>query len=141
MFIRNRDPDLVEVFCKQTRVWRDTLVNSNLPYYCEQISYESDLRATFRDQVAEINGEASRPTRFLLTGTASLISRILDGYESIVMARQIRHLANNQQVLFTNQERIIGTHAINPTTEPSHSKPNHLGYEYIKEKIQKCREK
>ncbi len=108
-FIRNMDQDLVDVFCKQTRTWRSTLVDGNLPYYREQISYETDLKATFRDRSAEINEEASRPTRFLsvLTGAVSLISRILDGYEKIVMARQIRHLANNQQVLFSNQERIM----------------------------------
>ncbi len=83
MFIGNMEPDLIEVFCKQTRVWRSTLINDKLPYYREQIAYESDRKATFRDRLAEIDEEADRPTRFLsvLTGATSLISRILDGYE------------------------------------------------------------
>ena len=86
-----------------------TLIDGTTPYYRKQISYETDLNATLTDRTAEINGEVSRPTRFLLvlTGAASLISRILDGYEKIVMARQIKHLSGNQQVLFSNQERIM----------------------------------
>ncbi len=107
--IQNIDDDLVRAFCIQTQAWRNELIDLSWDFVREMISYDENLNITFPDRTAQILEQAQRPTRFLsiLTGAASLISRVLDGYEKIVMARQIRHLSQNQEVLFTNQERIM----------------------------------
>ena len=47
----------------------------------------------------------SRKPQFIefITGAASLISGLLDGYEKFVMVRQIKFLSQNQHDLFQNQ--------------------------------------
>ncbi len=107
--IQNIEDDLIRAFCIQTDAWRSELVDLSANFIREMVVYDENLNATFADKTAEILEQARRPTRFLsiLTGAASLISRVLDGYEKLVMARQIRHLSQNQEVLFTNQERIM----------------------------------
>ncbi len=51
----------------------------------------------------------SRKPRFIefITGAASLISGLLDGYEKHVMARHIKFLSQNQYDLFKNQNRLL----------------------------------
>ncbi len=107
--IQSMDEDLVRAFCIQTRPWRSELTDLSWNFIRARVAHERNMNITFPDKTAEVFEQAQRPARFLsiLTGAASLISRILDGYEKIVMARQIRHLSQNQQVLFTNQETIM----------------------------------
>ena len=42
-----------------------------------------------------------------ITGAASLISGLLDGYEKFVMARQIKFLSQNQHDLYENQNQLL----------------------------------
>ncbi len=96
-------------FCEQTKVWRNMLKQEAIAFTSDQIKYQIVLQTTFEDKTAEIHQQARRPVRFLsiLTGAASLLSRVLDSYEKIVIAKQIRHLSLNQEILFSNQERIM----------------------------------
>ncbi len=109
VLLNRMDNGSVRSFCEQTKVWRHTLKQEAITFASDQINYQIVLQTTFEDKSAEIHQQARRPVRFLsiLTGAASLLSRVLDSYEKIVIAKQIRHLSLNQEILFSNQEKIM----------------------------------
>ncbi len=109
ILLKRMDNDSIQNFCEQTRVWRSVLQQEVLDFSSDQINYQIALQTTFEDKSAEIYRQSRRHARFisLLTGAASLLSRVLDSYEKIVIAKQIRHLSQNQKIMFSNQERIM----------------------------------
>ncbi len=99
-------------FCEQTRVWRSALRDEVTNFFVEQGYYHEILNKTFKDKSVEILQQTSSPVRTrrfltILTGVANVLSRVLDSYERLVIAKQIRHLSRNQAILFSNQERIM----------------------------------
>ncbi len=123
ILLKRMDNDSIQNFCEQTRVWRSVLQQEVLDFSSDQINYQIVLQTTFEDKSAEIYRQSRRHARFisLLTGAASLLSRVLDSYEKIVIAKQIRHLSQNQKIMFSNQERIM--RYMQSTTE--HNKDMH----------------
>ncbi len=101
--------DLFEAFCQQTHNWRVQLEKHAYGLRGEISDKQKQLNQLFPDKIQEIEEQARRSPRFaaVLTGAASLVSWILDTYEKIVVAKQICHLSRNQEILFSNQNRMM----------------------------------
>ncbi len=97
-----------ERFCNRTTYWRNLLHGriQNLDAQMNQAHTEWNTLFSSRQIAVETY---SRKPHFIefITGAASLISGLLDGYEKFVMAKQIKFLSQNQYDLFQNQHRLL----------------------------------
>ncbi len=107
-FTKYLSSEVQEHFCNRTAYWRNLLRGriQNLDDQMNQAHTEWNTLFPSRRIATEVN---SRKPRFIefITGAASLISGLLDGYEKFVMAKQIKFLSQNQHDLYENQNRLL----------------------------------
>ena len=107
--IRNVPESIRSLYCNQTYAWRKVLRERLKLINTEILEHKRDIINMFPDQTTYVNSTRLRKVRFveLLTGAASLISSIFDGYEKIMMAKQIHFLANNQERLYRAHNSLV----------------------------------
>ncbi len=108
-FARHVPVEYREEFCQATEHWRQ-IIQAKVRTVAQQVkSYKNNFSILFRDRTNELKRGQVRRARFLslLTGVASLISGIADGYEKFVMAKQIKHLGHNINKLFSNDQKLL----------------------------------